>query len=107
MRGRTLKEHSTLCEIFSCEIFSLSDCSFSAFISEVDTNYIFRVLSIPSDPFQELPILSFEIFADGCFSDGFDSGERANILPIRLSVHRVGCEDSSELYQENGFESSS
>ena len=106
MRGRTLKEHSTLCEIFSCEIFSLSDCSFPAFISEVDTNYIFRVLLIPSDPFQELPIFSFEIFSDG-FSDGYDSGEKDNILPIRLSVHRVGCEDSSELYQENGFESSS
>ena len=36
---------------------SWSNCSFPAFISEVDTNHIFRVLSIPSDPFQELIIL--------------------------------------------------
>ena len=34
---------------------SWSTCSFPAFISEFDTNHIFRVLSIPSDPFQELP----------------------------------------------------
>ena len=33
---------------------SWSNCSFSAFISEVDTEHICRVLSIPSDPFQEL-----------------------------------------------------
>ena len=31
---------------------SWSNCSFSAFISEVDTEHICRVLSIPSDPFQ-------------------------------------------------------
>ena len=36
---------------------SWSKCSFPAFTSEVDTNYIFRVLSIPSDPFQELHML--------------------------------------------------
>ena len=59
---------------------------------------------IPSDPFQGLPIFSFEIFSDA-FSDGYDSGEKDNVLPIRLSVHRVGGGDSSELYQENGFES--
>ena len=34
-----------------------SDCSFSAFISEVDTEHICRVLSIPSDPFHELHML--------------------------------------------------
>ena len=33
---------------------SWSNCCFPAFISEVDTKYIFRVLSILSDPFQEL-----------------------------------------------------
>ena len=60
---------------------------------------------IPSDPFQGLPIFSFEIFSDA-FSDGYDSGEKDNVLPIRLSVHRVGGGDSSELDQENGFESS-
>ena len=32
---------------------SWSNCSFSAFISEVGTEHICRVLSIPSDPFQE------------------------------------------------------
>ena len=31
-----------------------SNFSFPAFISKVDTKYMFRVLSIPSDPFQEL-----------------------------------------------------
>ena len=36
------------------ETTSWSNCSFPAFISEVDTKYIFRVLSIPLDPFQEL-----------------------------------------------------
>ena len=33
---------------------SWSNCSFPAFISEVDTKHIFWVLSIPSDPFHEL-----------------------------------------------------
>ena len=33
---------------------SWSNCSFPAFISEVDTIYICRVLSIPLDPFQKL-----------------------------------------------------
>ena len=37
---------------------SWSTCSFPAFISEFDTNHIFRVLSIPSDPFQEFLRLS-------------------------------------------------
>ena len=39
----------------SCEKkkVSWSTCSFPAFISEFDTNHIFRVLSIPSGPFQE------------------------------------------------------
>ena len=40
-------------------------------------------------------------------SDGYDIGEKDNILPIRLSFHRVGGGDSSELYKENDFESSS
>ena len=51
-------------------------------------------------------IFSSEIFSDG-FSDGYDSGYKDNILPIRLSFHRVGGGDSSELYKENDFESSS
>ena len=34
-----------------------SNCSFSAFIFEVDTEHICRVLSIQSDPFQELHML--------------------------------------------------
>ena len=38
-------------------IFSWSNCLFLAFISEVDTEHICRVLSIPSDPFQELHML--------------------------------------------------
>ena len=35
--------------------FSWSNCTFPAFISEVDNVHICRELSIPSDPFQELP----------------------------------------------------
>ena len=39
---------------YRATLTSWSNCSFSAFISEVDTVHICRVLSIPSDPFQEL-----------------------------------------------------
>ena len=50
---------------------SWSKCSFPAFISEVDTNHIFRVLSIPSDPFQEL-ILSWRSWLSCCtYSQSF------------------------------------
>ena len=44
---------------------SWSNCSFPAFNSEVDTKYMLRVLSIPSDPFQELPNTHFFCWSYG------------------------------------------
>ena len=43
-------------------LFALLNCSFPAIISEVDTKYICQVLSIPSDPFQELIPICIYIF---------------------------------------------
>ena len=56
---------------------SWSDCSFSAFISEVDTKHIFRVLSTQSGPFQELNMIN---------ENNTESGQKTFTFTIRVKA---------------------
>ena len=64
-------------------VVSWSSCSFPAFISELDTNHIFRVLLIPLDPFQETLVVVMR---------NLESVKRAKNVHFFVSVKRQNVE---------------